>query len=550
MNVVATAVLLLMLPLVGGAHEIQWDEDDSYPPGTTFELVINNGDVVPVEGHSYKIPEPHTDQLMVVDVRAVAPPDFDCGEPPADGSEPKCPRSDWATITRYIPGAQTSITVNYEAHPGPLNSFFSRYPFDEGEGKIAKDVGSSGLHGVLTRNPTYKPDTPDKSPFHISFNGDQQRVEIDGLDISGNQFSVSVWFRIEEFRQVDDRIISQATDTREDNHTFMLSLTQVGNYQRLRGRLRLGDQTQTLVATRGNIARGIWYHAVMSYDGAFIRLFLNGIEVGSVTTGGRVQGNRLLLTGIGCQPTDAGDEGRNDELRCMNGDVDDIRLFHSALHVQEIKDYLNQFSPPGLIAAYGFEETDSNVIVDAMGNFHGTAVKSSRAAGKYGNAIKFTGQSGQMGVIPYDPALNPKEITYSAWVKPTEWIEWSCILLNEKAGQYEYALYFKNREPVATFGVVPEGYQDIYSGRNVSRGNWVHLAVTNDDQEMILYINGEMNKSLTVQEPKIGGQRGLFIGGNNIWANENIKGLIDEVRIYNRILTQAEIQEDMGRPIN
>ena len=40
----------------------------------------------------------------------------------------------------------------------------------------------------------------------------------------------------------------------------------------------------------------------------------------------------------------------------------------------------------------------------------------------------------------------------------------------------------------------------------------------------------------------------LRIGGNNIWG-EYFKGKIDEVRIYNRALSQGEIQNDMTRPI-
>ena len=40
----------------------------------------------------------------------------------------------------------------------------------------------------------------------------------------------------------------------------------------------------------------------------------------------------------------------------------------------------------------------------------------------------------------------------------------------------------------------------------------------------------------------------LRIGGNSVWG-EWFAGLIDEVRIYRRALTQAEIQTDMGTPV-
>ena len=40
----------------------------------------------------------------------------------------------------------------------------------------------------------------------------------------------------------------------------------------------------------------------------------------------------------------------------------------------------------------------------------------------------------------------------------------------------------------------------------------------------------------------------LRIDGDSVWG-EYLNGLIDEVRIYNRALTAAEIQADMNAPI-
>ena len=42
----------------------------------------------------------------------------------------------------------------------------------------------------------------------------------------------------------------------------------------------------------------------------------------------------------------------------------------------------------------------------------------------------------------------------------------------------------------------------------------------------------------------------LRIGGNGTWSNEWFAGLIDEVRVYNKALTAAEITADMAKPVN
>ena len=40
----------------------------------------------------------------------------------------------------------------------------------------------------------------------------------------------------------------------------------------------------------------------------------------------------------------------------------------------------------------------------------------------------------------------------------------------------------------------------------------------------------------------------LRIGGDSVWG-EYFRGLIDEVRVYNRALTGGEIQTDMATPV-
>ncbi len=42
----------------------------------------------------------------------------------------------------------------------------------------------------------------------------------------------------------------------------------------------------------------------------------------------------------------------------------------------------------------------------------------------------------------------------------------------------------------------------------------------------------------------------LRIGANTIWPEEAFQGLIDEVRVYNRALTTAELTQDMNRSVD
>src|ERR1700741_3620737 len=77
---------------------------------------------------------------------------------------------------------------------------------------------------------------------------------------------------------------------------------------------------------------------------------------------------------------------------------------------------------------------------------------------------------------------------------------------------------------------------------------WSHVALTWDGSIMRLYINGveAANKARTGTLQST--TTPLRIGTNSPYG-EFFQGLIDEVRIYTRALSAAEIQTDMSTPI-
>jgi hypothetical protein len=70
---------------------------------------------------------------------------------------------------------------------------------------------------------------------------------------------------------------------------------------------------------------------------------------------------------------------------------------------------------------------------------------------------------------------------------------------------------------------------------------WTHLAATYDGRILRVYVNGTQVGSITTSGGNLGTSTGaLRIGGNTIWG-EFFNGTIDDVRIYNRALSAAEI---------
>src|SRR5207244_3352856 len=84
---------------------------------------------------------------------------------------------------------------------------------------------------------------------------------------------------------------------------------------------------------------------------------------------------------------------------------------------------------------------------------------------------------------------------------------------------------------------------------------WTHLATAYDGANLRLYVNGVLRRTVAVTGLiTVGDIHGaLRIGGNNgfpdvagRFGGECLTGLIDEVKVYNRALSAAEINLDMG----
>jgi hypothetical protein len=79
-------------------------------------------------------------------------------------------------------------------------------------------------------------------------------------------------------------------------------------------------------------------------------------------------------------------------------------------------------------------------------------------------------------------------------------------------------------------------------GESVSDFEWVHLVATWNNGLLRLYQNGMIvNESYTQLEIKYG-QEDIMIG-NNYWLDHGFMGKIDNVRIYERVLSQGEIRD-------
>jgi concanavalin A-like lectin/glucanase superfamily protein len=87
-----------------------------------------------------------------------------------------------------------------------------------------------------------------------------------------------------------------------------------------------------------------------------------------------------------------------------------------------------------------------------------------------------------------------------------------------------------------------------YGPTALTAGTWTHLATTYDGRVLRFYVNGIQVSSQPSTGDIVTNSYPVQIGGDPIWG-AFFAGIVDEVRIYNRALSQAEILTDMSTPV-
>ncbi|MBC7722947.1 MAG: T9SS type A sorting domain-containing protein, partial [Pedobacter sp.] len=93
------------------------------------------------------------------------------------------------------------------------------------------------------------------------------------------------------------------------------------------------------------------------------------------------------------------------------------------------------------------------------------------------------------------------------------------------------------------------GNREYSSTSTISQNVWTHVAATFDAGRVSLYINGVLDATFSGVANPVSNLTGLYIGtpqdalGNSLFA---FSGTIDEVRLWNRALPQAEIMNNMN----
>jgi glucose/arabinose dehydrogenase len=204
----------------------------------------------------------------------------------------------------------------------------------------------------------------------------------------------------------------------------------------------------------------------------------------------------------------------------------------------------------GLVAAYAFEEGIGTSVADASGNSNVAIISGATwsTAGKSGKALSFDGVNDWVSVADASSLDLTTGLTLEAWVHPASLSGWRTVVMKERTAGLAYALYAHDNAPRPAVTVNVGSDQSSTGAQALPLNTWSHLAGTYDGTTLRLYVNGALVSSRPLAGSMSTSAQPLRLGGNAVWG-EYFAGLIDDVRVYSRALSQSEVQADMTTPV-
>jgi hypothetical protein len=388
------------------------------------------------------------------------------------------------------------------------------------------------------------------------FNGSSSKIELPSALSDGSTTDtgcISFWFNVG----------AEVTSSTTSNE-----IMQFAGTSSLTGKIALGSTSghmsgETFSVTHNvsgvytysttNIPAG-WNHAVVQWNSGTGKwdIYINGTAHTTYTVGTNAQGKFKLKFG-------------NRSSFYYKGRLDQIRIFNKSLSSSEVTTLYNEtknttntlqiLGDTSCIATYSFDGSST----DLSGNYNGTDANilykydgtptnvDFGVGGKSLYSARFNGSSSYIDLGTNSPLNNFNgEQTISAWIYPTTAIQQGIIgYRDDSTLKWNYLRVNSNR----TLSFLLRNGSSISSPSTTGLVNlnaWNHVCVTVNSSNIIFYINGGTAESSSNTVSSFTSTEPTDIGRRGSYSDQYFNGSIDQVRIFNKALSPAEISKLYG----
>jgi murein DD-endopeptidase MepM/ murein hydrolase activator NlpD len=432
------------------------------------------------------------------------------------------------------------VSALYQSEAPPIDTrsgLIAYYPFTSN----SNDESGNGNHGSrIEVQPTT--DRNGENLRAYAFNGNSSFISaspstsLNSIE-QESDITLSAWCSVKSWNPFG--VIINKSGSSDMHYRFLTTKSNMW--------LEIGELHWSLDYSGPN--ENIWHHVAAVRSGNKVTFYLNGINIGSSTSkNGGWRFNKDCPLEIG--------RDAHGPTEWSHGKLDEVRVYNRALHANEIYSLFDEEKPlavfpAGQVAYYPLNGSaaDFSTYKNNAAN-KGALLLVQDRFNKGKSAAFFDGVDDYL-TVPSTPSLEliNKEITLMAWVRP-------------KPGFHEQPIISKYDEnagstPQYRFGYNPNG---LYFGFNSTANNyihhslpfrlvadkWQHIAVTYNGVYVKYYVNGKLNAQVP-QRGAIDKNTMIIQLGRDVYgATSYYHGYLDEVRIFNKALTEREILDYKG----
>ncbi len=200
----------------------------------------------------------------------------------------------------------------------------------------------------------------------------------------------------------------------------------------------------------------------------------------------------------------------------------------------------------GLVSYWSFNDANQTTLIDLEGDNDGTwngytyndgeiNGATLNTSGKFGNAYDFDGGNDYIDLSTF--SLADSEFSISMWAQNVGsgrqyMIRWTNNITNNNYVRFNSNLQISYKE----YGSITNTQSVFLSTTNLTK-KWIHLVAVHNGNNITLYVNGEPQTTETI---------GISTNLHGFIIGNSFNGSIDEVRIFDKALTQTEIQAEMN----
>lgn len=435
-----------------------------------------------------------------------------------------------------------------EDPPPATGNLVLHYTFDGDGGLTATDASEYGNDGSFI-GAGLAVDT--NGGQYATFDGSNGYIRVpSSASLMPAAVTIAAWVRFDALPTEVSELVFKRNPYFANNEAYALQITSCA-----RLRFVLGNGGQTRLDSSVTMGVGEWHHVAATFAQPEMKVYVDGVLAGTSSHNYALAhhaGADLLLG--------AADHSFYPMSSFANGGLDDVRIYDCALTAQEIEDLAGgvpeEEPPPSggdLMLHYAFEGEFGATATDSSEYANDGFVQGmqSEPAGASGGAAFFDGEDDYVRV-PWNASLKADDLTMAAWIKL------------EAAPTNVQSLVFKRVPGVANgmdyaLQLTPEGavrwtmakhWQTIIDTPALEPGRWHHVVATFTKPTLNLYLDGLLvGTAQHFDGLTQNAATDLIVG-----AADDQDGVLsafarcrmDELRLYKRVLTEAEIEALAG----